>query len=57
MAGSPVAFDGAGAGAASGGRESGRNVHIYLDKSAWLDSVQEDLSGIAHAVYDKRERS
>ena len=57
VAGSPVAFDGAGAGAASGGRESGRNVHIYLDKSAWLDSVQEDLSGIAHAVYDKRERS
>ena len=45
------------AGNALGGALSGRNIHVYLDRSAWLDAVQQDLTGIAHEVYDKRSRS
>jgi hypothetical protein len=38
-------------------RESGRNIHIYLDRSAWLDAVRNDLSGLAHEIYDQRARA
>ena len=57
-AGAPAAFGGTATPPASGaGRESARNIHVYLDRSAWLDAVQNDLTGIAHAVYAKRARA
>jgi hypothetical protein len=49
------------AASASSGQSAGRsappNVHIYLDKSAYLAAIASDMSGIAHQVYDKRARS
>ena len=46
----------AGAGGAGGG-SSTPNVHVYVDKSAYLGALRDDVTGIAHEVYDKRERS
>lgn len=45
------------AGMGSGGRESGRNVHVYLDRGAWLDAVQSDLRGIAVEEYGRMQRA
>lgn len=45
------------AGMGSGGRESGRNVHVYLDRAAWLDAVQSDLRGIAVEEYGRQQRA
>lgn len=44
-------------GSAASGRDSARNIHIYLDRSAWLDAVQNDLTGLAHEVYEQRSRA
>lgn len=32
------------------------NVHIYLDKSSYLQAIRGDVSGIAKEVYDRRAR-
>ena len=56
-AGSSAAMGAGGGGGGGGGRDSARNTHIYLDRSAWLDAVHSDLTGIAHEVYDQRSRA
>jgi hypothetical protein len=52
----PASAPGASSGL-SAGRSAPPNVHIYLDKSAYLAAIAGDMTGIAHQVYDKRQRS
>lgn len=56
VAGAPL-LGGRGAGMGGGGRESGRNVYVYLDRGAWLDAVQGDLRGIAVEEYGRQQRA
>jgi len=53
----PAASPSFGTAAGAGGSDGPPNLHVYLDRSAYLRAMRSDVRGIFHELYDQKARS